>query len=92
MKGRDLYDLFRYLSNGYQPNLDCIQEVADLQDLKEKLKNVVQNADFKVVVEDLASFLENDQLLNFLATNGKAYLTEQIEKMGQGLKYNIPPQ
>jgi hypothetical protein len=81
MKGRDTYDLFWYLSNGYKPNLDCIQDISDLEDLKKKLIATVEATDFKVVVEDVAHFMEDAQLLSFLETNGKSYLIEQIKAL-----------
>jgi hypothetical protein len=81
MKGRDTYDLFRYLSNGYKPNLDCIQDISDLADLQTKLVATVESTDFKVVVEDVAHFMEDQQLLSFLETNGKSYLIEQIKNL-----------
>jgi len=82
MKGRDTYDLFRYLSNGYKPNLNCIQDVSDIEELKKKLIVVVENTDFTAVVEGVKNFLEDRQLLSFLESNGRGYLMEQIEKMG----------
>jgi len=81
MKGRDTYDLFRYLSNGYRPNINCIQDVSDMEDLKEKLIATVENTDFVEVIEDIRNFLEDKQLLSFLQTNGKKYLIEQIQKL-----------
>jgi hypothetical protein len=81
MKGRDIYDLFRYLSNGYTPNLYCIQEVDTLEELKKKLIATVENTDFNVVKEDVEHFIEERQLLAFLVTNGKSYLIEQIQKL-----------
>jgi hypothetical protein len=81
IKGRDIYDLFRYLSNGYKPNLNCIQDISDLEELKKKLIAVVETTDFKVVIEDVAYFMEDKQLLSFLETNGKSYLIEQINNL-----------
>ncbi|MDR3169651.1 MAG: nucleotidyl transferase AbiEii/AbiGii toxin family protein [Candidatus Peribacteria bacterium] len=82
MKGRDIYDLFRYLSNGYTPNLHCIQDISDREDLKRKLIAVVEQTDFKLVVADVKNFMEDRQLLSFLETNGRSYLIEQIQKWG----------
>ena len=80
VKGRDFYDLFRYLKKGILPNTDCIQDIADLEDLKIKLTNVVNNVDFNLVYADLIGFLENTSALNFMKTNGKSYILEQIKK------------
>ena len=80
VKGRDFYDLFRYLKKGILPNTDCIQDIVDLEDLKIKLINVVNNVDFDLVYADLVGFLENTSALNFIKNNGKSYILEQIEK------------
>jgi hypothetical protein len=79
MKGRNIYDLFRYVSNGYKPNLNCIQDISNVEDLKKKLIVTVEATDFKVVVEEVAHFMEDKQLLSFFETNGKSYLIEQIQ-------------
>jgi predicted nucleotidyltransferase component of viral defense system len=81
VKGRDFYDLFRYVSHKIVPNITCIQDVATMEELKKKLITVVGNTDFSHVIRDVGSFIENDQMLSFLETNGKSYLIEQIEKL-----------
>jgi predicted nucleotidyltransferase component of viral defense system len=81
VKGRDFYDLFRYLSHKIVPNVACVQEVSDMEELKKKLITVVENTDFSQVIRDIEPFLEDNQMFSFLETNGKAYLTEQIEKL-----------
>jgi hypothetical protein len=81
VKGRDFYDLFWYLSHNIVPNVACVQEIADMTDLKKKLITVIEHTDFSHVIRDIDSFIENQPILNFLETNGKSYLIEQIEKI-----------
>jgi len=69
VKWRDIYDLFWYLSNDFKPNLDCIIWVESLDDLKEKLKNIINNISFKEVILDIENFLEDESLLEFLKNN-----------------------
>lgn len=81
VKGRDFYDLFRYVSHKITPNIACVQNIIDMKDLKKKLIIVIENTDFSHVVRDIDPFLEDKQLLSFLQTNGKQYLIEQIQKL-----------
>jgi len=81
VKGRDFYDLFRYLSHNITPNVACVQDIEDMEELKKKLTSVVESTDFNHVVRDIDGFLEDKQLLSFLQTNGKKYLVEQIQKL-----------
>lgn len=80
VKWRDFYDLFRYLQKWIKPNIDCIQDIETIQDLKDKLINVVNSVDFNLVYSDLIWFLENKSALEFIKTNWKSYIIEQIEK------------
>lgn len=80
VKWRDFYDLFRYLKKWIMPNIDCIQDIEDLNDLKTKLSKTVNNVDFDLVYADLIWFLEDSVALDFIKTNWKSYILEQIEK------------
>ncbi|HRX64252.1 MAG TPA: nucleotidyl transferase AbiEii/AbiGii toxin family protein [Candidatus Absconditabacterales bacterium] len=80
VKGRDFYDLFRYLQKNIQPNIDCIPGVKDLEDLKNKLKEKVNNTDFKEVIQDIENFVEDDNMIEFIENHGKEYILEKIEE------------
>lgn len=79
VKWRDIYDLFWYFSNSFVPNIDCIDGVVSVDDLKQKLKIVIGKIDFKEVILDIENFLEDNTLLEFMRSNGKEYILEQIE-------------
>ncbi|EKD44291.1 MAG: hypothetical protein ACD_71C00185G0002 [uncultured bacterium (gcode 4)] len=81
VKWRDIYDLFWYLSNSFQPNIDCIDGVVSMDDLKQKLKTIIEKIDFKEVILDIENFLEDDTLLEFMKNNGKEYILEQIDML-----------
>lgn len=81
VKWRDIYDLFWYLSNSFKPNIDCIDGVTDMNDLKQRLKTVIEKIDFKEVVLDIENFLEDGTLLEFMKENGKEYILDQIERL-----------
>ncbi len=81
VKWRDIYDLFWYLSNSFKPNIDCIDGIVDMTDLKQKLQIVIEKIDFNEVVLDIENFLEDDTLLDFMKNNGKEYILEQIARL-----------
>lgn len=81
VKWRDIYDLFWYLSTNTIPNLDCIEGLQSLPELKEKLKKIIENIDFKEVVIDVENFIEDDRLLDFIENGGKSYILEKIEEL-----------
>lgn len=78
VKWRDFYDLFWYLNKNIKPNIDCILWVKDLEDLKSKLKEKVNNTDFKEVIIDIQNFLEDDNMLEFIQNHGQEYILEKI--------------
>ncbi|HKL44507.1 MAG TPA: nucleotidyl transferase AbiEii/AbiGii toxin family protein [Candidatus Absconditabacterales bacterium] len=80
VKGRDFYDLFRYLNKNIKPNIDCIPGVKDLEDLKNKLKEKVNNTDFKEVIIDIKNFVEDNNIIEFIENHGKEYILEKIEE------------
>ncbi len=80
VKGRDFYDLFRYLQKNIQPNIDCIKDVENIKDLKEKLVEVVKNIDFKDMVQDIENFVEDDNMIEFIENHWKEYILEKIEE------------
>ncbi len=82
IKWRDIYDLFWYLSNNFKPNIDCIIWVRDINDLKEKLKWIINNISFLEVIWDIKNFLEDDELLVFFESPDiKKFLLEKIDEL-----------
>lgn len=79
VKGRDIYDFFWYLSNGFKPNIDCIEWILNKQELKIKLKNIINNIDFNEVILDIENFIEDKNILEFIKNNWKEYILEKIE-------------
>jgi len=79
VKWRDIYDLFWYLSNNISPNINCIEWVKDITDLKNKLIEIIKKIDFKEVVLDVENFLEDENLVEFIKNNWKKYILEKIK-------------
>lgn len=80
VKWRDFYDLFRYLQKNIQVNIECIKGIENINDLKAKLKNIVENINFKEVVQDVQNFVEDDNMAIFIQDHGKEYILEKINE------------
>ena len=78
VKWRDIYDLFRYLTKWFKPNIECIISVSNLEDLKNKLIETINNVNFNEVIFDIENFVEDEEMLDFIKTNWKEYLIEKI--------------
>lgn len=82
VKWRDIYDLFWYLSNNVKPNIECIDRVKNMKDLKEKLVEIISKINFKEVIFDKENFIEDRSILDFIENNGKEYILEKINLLG----------
>lgn len=80
VKWRDIYDLFRYLQKNIIPNIDCVKDVKNMKELKQKLRNVVEYINFEEVTLDLRNFLDDTTMLEFIEKNGKEYILEKMEE------------
>ena len=78
VKWRDFYDLFWYLQRWTKPNINCIQWIQDINELKEKLIEIVKNTDFTQVELDIRNFVEDQNIIDFIKTNWKEYILEQL--------------
>ncbi len=78
VKWRDIYDLFWYLSHNITPNIDCIDGVESIEELKEKLLQIIERIDFSHVILDIENYLEDRALLSFMKDNAREYLNEKI--------------
>ncbi|MDD5770505.1 MAG: nucleotidyl transferase AbiEii/AbiGii toxin family protein [Candidatus Gracilibacteria bacterium] len=80
VKGRDIYDLFWYLSNNTKPNINCIEGIENIGMLKDKLVEIISKINFKEVILDVENFLEDKNMLSFMQEYGKEYILEKINE------------
>lgn len=78
VKGRDYFDLMWYLQKGITPNLDCLKEIKNLDELKEKLLKVIERIDSKSIQLDLEAFIEDRNFVINLSKNIKDILKRDI--------------
>jgi len=78
VKWRDIYDLFWYLSNNTKVNIDCIDWVKTILELKEKLAEIISKINFKEVIYDIENFIEDKNILVFIENNWKEYILEKL--------------
>lgn len=81
VKGRDYYDLMWYLEKKTKPNLDCIESVENIADLKIKLIAAISRADEKSVYTDLEPLIADANFVKKLSKNIKVILTAQINAL-----------
>lgn len=81
VKGRDIYDLFWYVSNNISPNISCIEWIDTIEELKEKLMSIIWKINFKEVILDIENFIEDKNILAFIENNGKEYILEKINEL-----------
>ena len=80
VKGRDYFDLLWYIEKGIKPNLDCIESVSDIKELKEKLLKIISNIDNQSVKLDLEAFIDDINFINKISANMKDILTRSINE------------
>lgn len=81
VKGRDYFDLMWYLEKKIMPNFDCIEEIKNAKDFKEKLSELIEKIDARSIRVDLESLVDNPALIRNLSKNMKNILKGQVEKM-----------
>lgn len=81
VKWRYIYDLFRYLSNNTQVNINCIDKIKDIDKLKTELINIIQKINFNDVIYDIENFIEDKNILSFIKYNWKDYIIEKINNL-----------
>src|SRR3989338_9077697 len=69
VKGRDYFDLMWYLRKGIMPNMACLKEVADMDELKRLLVDAVEKADPASIEFDLDAFIADERYIDNLSTN-----------------------
>lgn len=79
VKGRDYFDLMWYLEKNIKPNLACLNEVKNLDELKEKLKKIILKIDYQSIKLDLEFFIDDQSFINGLSKNLKDILIRDVE-------------
>ena len=79
VKGRDYYDLMWYLQKNIKPNLKCLPEVTNMEELKDKLLDKISKLDNQSIKLDLGALIDDKNLIDNLSENIKKILQEQIK-------------
>lgn len=80
VKGRDYFDLMWYLEKGIEPNLDCIKNIKDREDLRNKLLLIVSKIDSSSIKLDLEAFISNEVFIKNTSSNLKDILVREIKE------------
>ncbi len=81
VKGRDYFDLMWYFRKGISPNLTCIKEASDKNELKRLLLSAVDKADPSSIKLDLDALIADDRYVVDISANLCDILRGEIEKM-----------
>lgn len=81
VKGRDYFDLIWYLRKGIAPNMKCLKEIPDKNELKHLLSTAVDKADQASIKLDLEAFIADDRYVADASSNLRQILKSEIEKM-----------
>lgn len=81
VKGRDYFDLMWYLQKEIKPNLDCVKEVENVDDLRKKLLTVVDKIDSQSIILDLENFIADREFVKKLGKNIKDILKKEINEL-----------
>ncbi|MBI2410571.1 MAG: nucleotidyl transferase AbiEii/AbiGii toxin family protein [Candidatus Kerfeldbacteria bacterium] len=80
VKGRDYFDLMWYLQKGVQPNMECIQGIENLSELKKRLLEIVRKVDTRSIQLDLAAFIEDEQFSKNIGVHMKEIILREVEE------------
>lgn len=78
VKGRDYFDLMWYMEKGVMPNIDCLDETADLSKLKARLIEAVGKIDERSISLDLEPLISDAALVKRLSSTIKDILIRKI--------------
>lgn len=81
VKGRDYFDLMWYLQKGVSPNLDCVENIADVDSLKEELLKIVAKVNERSIRLDLENFVADRNFTAGLGKNIKGILKNEINNL-----------
>ncbi len=79
VKGRDYFDLMWYLEKGVKPNLRCIENMENENQLKKKLLDLVSRIDSRSIKLDLEAFINDEKFIHNLSRNIKDILKKSIQ-------------
>ncbi len=79
VKGRDYFDLMWYLNKNVKPDLKCIEDIKNYEELKNKLIKQAQKIDARSIKLDLEALVKDTEFLDNLSKNLKNILINEIE-------------
>lgn len=80
VKGRDYFDLMWYLEKRIKPNLSCLGEFRDKEEMKLKLLEIIKKVDPKSIELDLESLIEDKKFVMNLSKSIKKILEREIKE------------
>lgn len=78
VKGRDYFDLIWFFEKQVKPNLECIEDIRNIDDLRKRLLEIVNRIDLRSIQLDLESLVENETYVRNLSKNIKEILLRQL--------------
>jgi len=78
VKGRDYFDLMWYLEKKVIPNLKCIENIENSEDLREKLLKIIGKIDSRSIKLDLESLVKDKTFADNLSNNLKEILKKRL--------------
>src|SRR3990167_4194370 len=81
VKGRDYFDLMWYLRKGVSPNMACIKEATNKDELKRLLLSTVDKFDPTSIKFDLEALIADDRYVTDISKNLRDILKSEIERM-----------
>lgn len=78
VKGRDYFDLMWYLEKGIIPNISCIENVKNMNDLKKILLENIKKTDARSIELDLEAFIDDRGYIEKVGKNMKNILENLI--------------
>lgn len=78
-KGRDIYDLFWYLSQKIKPNLGCIENIESYEQLQKLLIDKINSIDFNIAIKDIQFFIENRDNLIAFKLHAKDFMIREVQ-------------
>ncbi len=81
VKGRDYFDLMWYLEKNVKPNLNCIENVSNMDELKKELLKLLDKVNERSIVLDLENFIADKNFVRGLGKNIREILKKEINNL-----------
>ncbi|MCK5123113.1 MAG: nucleotidyl transferase AbiEii/AbiGii toxin family protein [Candidatus Pacebacteria bacterium] len=81
VKGRDYFDLMWYLQKNISPNLNCLEDISSVKDLKKRLLKILDKVNERSIILDLENFIADKKFVKSLGKNIKEILRREINKL-----------